>query len=259
MNQNIRIPTAGFQRKTLLKQIYKQKVEDRIKIARNFLHYSVFILSIICLLNDWTRKIYFVCDHFFMVFVLFAHFLKIVNLYISRNPQTQNLWNILWESYDFHAMMFTLSIYIAYILPKLFVFEILLFSFRKTCKIIHHNIAPILGELSEDVRKFTITIYKSNVIRYIESILKFCFLPYLILFTVSFSSVRILMSLLVNMIIFAPYTYLHNKYHAKFWKTINFQLTQFAFDNTTKPEGKLALKAIDIVQTIIGMIANFYV
>ncbi|OHS97750.1 hypothetical protein TRFO_35959 [Tritrichomonas foetus] len=251
------IRLSGRLHSSIFKQLKRRELDEKLDIFRLFLFIVIFIMSIICLLSDPRRRYLTFFDHIFYLALISQYFIKLLILYRNKDNE-KSLWQIIWKRYSFHAMLFTTALYIGNLIPLIFVLEIFLFSLRKVSKFVRIKIAPRLGDFSEMVKEKAQSISKSKFIKFVEDVFRFVYLPYLLMLTFAIKSGRVFMAFCVYSVVFAPFMYINNELHQKYWKEINYIVTQFAFDNTSNWMGIIVLKIVEYFQIFTDLLAVLY-
>ena len=246
-------------RNSMARALHRRQMIHRINRFRYASIVTLFLSSIICIFKDWSRDKFIFFDHVMYLSLFMIHFFKIFIEYRIQSELSISLWEVLWKSPSFHTLLFQMSLYISKINSILFILEALIYSFRKMNRFISNEVAPLM-KLSEanEIQTATMNISKNQTLRLIENLIQFSYLPYLITITFVRRSGRAFLSTLVNIFVYSPFLYIYNKNFNSFWKSINYTVTGYVLDNSTKRSGKFLQQILDYFQQFVDLIAVCY-
>lgn len=252
--------SSSFNRRSVIKQMQKIKLIRRLNLLRDFAIFFLFMSSLVCIFKNWTRRALLISDHVMYFSLFLVRFLKIIIDYKIRRPETTDLWTILWKSSSFHSLLFEASMYISHIVSLFLMFYSLLFSFRKLCRFICIEITPNLKMPNvQQVQSSANALSKHKILICLESFLRFCFLPYLLVRMICYQSGRAFLSSIVNIVIFTPYFYISDRIFNSQWKELNRIFSELAINNSNQMFGKVFLKIIEFFHHLIDVVSLLYV
>lgn len=246
-------------RNSMARALYRRQMVHRISRFRYASIVALFLSSIICIFKDWRREKFIFYDHIMYLSFFLVRFFKIFIEYRIQSEKAISLWEILWKSPNFHALLFQMSLYISRINSLLFILESIIYSFRKLNRFISIEVAPLM-KLNEakTIEETTMSISKNQTLKLLENLIQFSYLPYLIFITFTRKSGRAFLSTLVNIFVYSPFLYIYDQNFNSFWKSINYTLTGYVLDNSTKKSGKLLSSFLDYFQQLVDLIAVCY-
>lgn len=246
-------------RNSMARALHRRQMVHKINRFRYASIVSLFLSSIICIFKDLYRKNFLIYDHIMYLSFFLVCFFKIFVEYRIQSELSISLWEILWKSANFHSLLFHMSLYISRINSILFILESIIYSFRKVNRFISIEVAPLM-KLSEakTIEETTMNISKNPTLKFIENLIQFSYLPYLVVITFSRSSGRAFLSLLVNIFVYSPFMYIYDQNINSFWKSINYSVTGFVIDNSTKKSGKIVQSFLNYFQQFVDLIALCY-
>lgn len=246
-------------RNSVARALQRRQMVQKINRFRYISIISLFLTSIICFFKDWGRKKFLFFDHAMYLSFFLVRSLKIYIEYRIQTQQFISLWEILWKSPNFHSLLFEMSLYISRINSFLFIFESILYSFRKVNHFISVEVAPLMKlNDANSIQKVTEKISKSQSLKFAESLIQFCYLPYLLFIVFTKHSGRAFLSTLVNIFVYSPFLYIYDQNFNSFWNAINYTATGYILDNSTKKSGKMLSKILDYFRQFIDLIAVCY-